>query len=133
MTGACMHAATKANRDRDYQRECQFRWCWCDALFMAPPGYFQLSQATGDDSYARFADKEFWATTDYLFRDLPGTAKGSGLFLRDSTFFKEKLDENGDQIFWSRGNGWVFAGIPAILEALPAGSPLRGRCDPPCP
>lgn len=129
VSSAAPSAASKADRDRDYQRACQFRWCWSDALFMAPPGYFQLSAATGDDAFADFADGEFWATADYLFRGLPDVAAGGGLFLRDSTFFEQR-DANGGSIFWSRGNGWVLAGLPAILEALPADDPRRGRCVP---
>eukprot|EP00892_Ulva_mutabilis_P009728 jgi/Ulvmu1/7127/UM034_0033.1 len=120
--------ASRAERALDYNRACQFRWCWCDALFMAPPGYFALSAATGNASYAAFADSEFWVTTDYLFRDLPAVANDAGLFLRDSTFF-DKRDANGDSIFWSRGNGWVFAGLPAILETLPGDDPRRPRYE----
>jgi unsaturated rhamnogalacturonyl hydrolase len=103
----------------DYSRACQLRWCWCDALFMSPPTFFALAAATGESKYVTYADAEYFATKDYLFRafdDLPG-----GLFLRDSTFFEggDELDENGNVVFWSRGNGWVFAGLPAIIEKLP--------------
>lgn len=122
-------AASQAERDLDYSRACQFRWCWCDALFMAPPGYFQLSADTGNNKFAKFADEEYWVTTDYLFRDLPSVARGSGLFLRDSTFFTQR-DDNGDAIYWSRGNGWVFAGLPAILDSLKKSDPMRSRCAP---
>jgi unsaturated rhamnogalacturonyl hydrolase len=78
--------------------------------------------------YLEFADKEYLATTEYLFRefdDIPG-----GLYLRDSTFFdpaEDPLDANGNLIFWSRGNGWVFGGLPAILRKLPATFAGRSR------
>ena len=31
----------------------------------------------------------------------------------------------GRKLFWSRGNGWVFAGIANMLDALPADDPHR--------
>ncbi len=101
-------------------RECQLRWCWCDALFMAPPTWMKLSLATGDDRYVEYADKEFWATHDYL-RD-PETS----LFFRDSRYF-ERRDEAGNKIFWSRGTGWVYAGLVNILRMLPEDHPSYPR------
>jgi rhamnogalacturonyl hydrolase YesR len=92
--------------------KCLERWCWSDALFMAPPVYFELSRATGDPRYAEFADAEFRATTAYLFD------AAESLYVRDSRFF-ERRDPQGRKIFWARGNGWVFAGLARILQALP--------------
>jgi len=91
---------------------CQLRWCWCDALFMAPQTWMRLSLVTGEDQYMEYADKEFWATTDYL-KD-PETH----LYFRDSRYF-ERREEAGNKIFWARGNGWVFAGLVNILRILP--------------
>src|SRR3546814_20827886 len=31
---------------------CTARWCWCDALFMAPPTRLRLPQAAGNRRYA---------------------------------------------------------------------------------
>ncbi len=101
-------------------RECQLRWCWCDALFMAPPTWMKLSLATGDDRYMEYADEEFWATVDYL-RD-PETS----LIFRDSRYF-EQHDEAGNKIFWSRGVGWVYAGLVNILRILPEDHPSYPR------
>jgi unsaturated rhamnogalacturonyl hydrolase len=99
---------------------CQRRWCWCDALFMGPPGWVALAGATGDARYQAYADKEYAATTALLLD--PDQA----LFYRDSSFFGKK-GENGEKIFWSRGNGWVYAGLARILTLLPADSPSRPR------
>jgi len=38
-----------------------------------------------------------------------------------------QVSPNGKKIFWSRGNGWVFAGIARILEYLPKRDPQRGE------
>ena len=101
---------------------CLKRWCWCDALFMSPPAWVDLTQQTGDPRYTEFAMAEFWATTDFLYDP------AEKLFFRDSRFF-ERRDDKGRKQFWSRGNGWVFAGIANILDVLPKDSPHRARLE----
>jgi rhamnogalacturonyl hydrolase YesR len=108
---------------KDYESTpCLRRWCWCDALFMSPPAWVELAKQTGDDRYTRFAMAEFWATTDFLFDPV------EKLYFRDSRFF-ERRDDQGRKQFWSRGNGWVFAGIANILEVLPDGDVNRPRLE----
>jgi len=99
---------------------CQLRWCWCDALFMSPQTWIMLSLATGEDQYMAYADKEYWATTDYLLDP------EFNLYYRDSRFFTRR-DEAGNKIFWSRGNGWVYAGLVNILRVLPQDHPSYPR------
>ena len=101
---------------------CQDRWCWCDALFMAPPAWIALSRLTGDDRYLAHADAEFWASTDFLYD------RGEHLYYRDGRFIAQR-DPQGRKIFWGRGNGWVFAGLARILTDLPAGHPSRPRYE----
>jgi unsaturated rhamnogalacturonyl hydrolase len=95
---------------------CQDRWCWCDALFMAPPAWGALSSATGDGRYLAHADQEFWATTDFLYD-------------KQSQRFIAQRDGAGRKIFWGRGNGWVFAGLARILGELPRDYPSRPRYE----
>ena len=102
--------------------ECLRRWCWCDALFMAPPAWVELSRQTKDPRYRDYALQEFWATTDFLYDP------AEQLYFRDSRFF-ERRDTQGRKQFWSRGNGWVFAGIANILDALPSNHPQRARLE----
>ncbi|MBK1789939.1 glycoside hydrolase family 88/105 protein [Persicirhabdus sediminis] len=91
------------------------RWAWCDALFMAPPTWAAMSAATGDPKYREFMVREYKAATDFLYDE------DEDLYFRDSSFFK-KREKSGEKIFWSRGNGWVFAGLPLIMEQLPKDS-----------
>jgi rhamnogalacturonyl hydrolase YesR len=97
---------------------CFQRWCWCDALFMAPAGWMALSQTTKDARYQAYADKEYKASTDFL-RD-----PQENLFYRDSNYFERRGPHN-EKIFWSRGNGWVYGGLARILTVLPKDSPSR--------
>jgi len=108
---------------KDYEEtECLRRWCWCDALFMSPPAWVELTRQTGDARYAEYALREFWDTTNFLYDP------AEQLFFRDSRFF-ERRDEQARKQFWSRGNGWVFAGIANILDALPPGHPQRADLE----
>src|SRR5580704_9035026 len=97
-------------------------WSWCDSLFMAPPVWMQLFAATGDESYLDFAVKNWWRTTDYLYDP------NEHLYFRDSTYF-DRRETNGKKIFWSRGNGWVIAGLVRMLQLLPANHPSRARFE----
>lgn len=95
---------------------CKQRWCWADAIFMAPPVWAHLAKITGDESYLDFMDKEFWATTDYLYKP------EEKLYLRDSRYF-DRFDDDGKLIYWGRGNGWVYAGLARTLSYLPKDYP----------
>lgn len=92
----------------------QDRWNWCDALFMSPPVWAKIYNITGDKKYLDFMVAEYKASTDFLFD------KEQSLYYRDENFIG-KLD-NGTKIFWSRGNGWVFAGLTNLMNELDAGS-----------
>jgi rhamnogalacturonyl hydrolase YesR len=102
------------------QQKSKDRWWWCDALFMAPPVLTKLAALTGDRKYLDFMNREFMATTDYLYD------KEEHLYFRDDKYFN-KREANGKKIFWSRGNGWVFAGLARILETMPADYPGREK------
>jgi unsaturated rhamnogalacturonyl hydrolase len=97
-------------------------WSWCDSLFMAPPVWMQLFAATGDERYLDFAVKNWWRTTDYLYDPT------EHLYFRDSTYF-DRRETNGKKIFWSRGNGWVMAGLVRVLQSLPTNYPSRVRFE----
>lgn len=87
-------------------------WAWCDALFMGPAGLAELSTVAGDRKYLTTAVSLWWKTTDYLFDP------AETLYFRDSRFF-DKKEANGRKVFWSRGNGWVLAGLARLLAQTP--------------
>ena len=98
------------------------RWSWCDSLFMAPTAWARLTAATGNKAYLDFAVKQWWITTDYLYD------KTDHLYFRDSTYF-DKKEANGSKKFWSRGNGWVIAGLARVLQFMPADYPDRPKFE----
>lgn len=87
-------------------------WAWCDALFMGPPSMAMLSVATNDMKYLKKADTLWWKTSAYLYD------KKQNLYYRDSRFFKRR-EANGKKVFWSRGNGWVLAGLARMMDNMP--------------
>jgi unsaturated rhamnogalacturonyl hydrolase len=94
------------------------RWTWADALYMAPPTLGRLAQATGDERYLKFMDREFMAAYDALYDP------SEKLFYRDARFIGMRSPE-GRKVFWSRANGWVYAGLALLLETLPPDYPTR--------
>lgn len=85
---------------------------WCDALYMAPPTMAMLSRITGNPKYANRMNELWWKTSDYLYDPT------EHLYFRDSRYF-EPREANGQKVFWSRGNGWVLAGLARVLNNLP--------------
>lgn len=95
-------------------------WSWCDALYMGPTALSYLATATGQPKYLDLASRLWWKTTDYLYDP------SEQLFFRDGRYF-DRREKNGEKVFWSRGNGWVLAGLVRVLENMPASHPDRQR------
>jgi rhamnogalacturonyl hydrolase YesR len=77
------------------------------------PAYFQLNDELFQQTYDRLYNQQerlFARDASYLWNE-----KGEG-----------KREANGKQIFWSRGNGWVAAGLVRMLKELPNDYPKRG-------
>jgi unsaturated rhamnogalacturonyl hydrolase len=94
------------------------RWTWADSLYMAPPTIGLLAKITGNDRYLRFVDAEFAFAYDSLFDPT------DALFYRDARFVEQRTP-SGAKVFWSRGNGWVYAGLALFLDSVPDEHPTR--------
>jgi rhamnogalacturonyl hydrolase YesR len=83
---------------------------WIDDMYMITALQVQAFRATGE---AEYLDRAARTMTAYLDR----LQQPNGLFFHapDSPFF------------WSRGNGWVAAGMTELLRSLPEDDPRRGR------
>jgi beta-galactosidase len=93
-------------------------WSWADALYMAPPTQVRLAKATGDERYLDLAQSEFLATKSLLYDPK------DHLFYRDVRYIDQRTP-NGQKVFWSRGNGWAYAGLAEVLDGLPGDHPSR--------
>jgi rhamnogalacturonyl hydrolase YesR len=102
--------ANRATTDISWKKGHQDRWNWCDALFMSPPVWAKLYNITGEEKYLDFLMEEFKATTKFLFD------KKEHLYFRDERYIAKR--DFGNKVFWSRGNGWVFAGLANVMDEL---------------
>ncbi len=93
-------------------------WWWCDALYMAPPTLAKLAKYLNTPQYLALNDSLFQECYDLLYD------KGEHLFYRDANYLlnaqgEGKREGNKQKVFWSRGNGWVVAGLARLLNELP--------------
>ena len=95
-------------------------WWWCDALFMAPPAWARLYKVTGSRVYLDYMNREWWTTSSRLYDSR------EHLYSRDASYLS-KTEANGKKLFWSRGNGWVLAGLVRVLEFMPEDYPDRPK------
>jgi len=93
-------------------------WWWIDALQMGMPVFARLGAITGESAYwNRMFDM-------YLYSKNVHGGKGlynpkDKLWLRDADFVRPYKEPNGEDCYWSRGNGWVIAAMVRVLEQNP--------------
>ncbi len=90
-------------------------WWWIDAFYVAMPVFTRLGIIHADTDYF---DKM------YALYDDTKTRRGlydasAGLWYHSAGYLPPATTPNGEPIFWSRGNGWVFAALAKVLEHLP--------------
>jgi rhamnogalacturonyl hydrolase YesR len=119
-----MMAGIKANIDRQMAdpKPGRVDWWWCDSLYMCPPVLTRLAAATGDHKYIDYLNTMYWDTVDYLYNPK------EHLFYRDKNFF-DKRTKNGKEVYWSRGNGWVLAGLARLMDYLPKDDASRPKFE----
>lgn len=89
-------------------------WWWADGLYMVMPVMTKLHKITGDE---RYLEKlyNYICYSDSIMLD-----QKTGLYYRDAKYiYPAHKTSNGKKDFWSRGNGWVFAGLAKVLRDLP--------------
>jgi unsaturated rhamnogalacturonyl hydrolase len=65
-------------------------------------------------------DRQWWITSKLLYDEK------DHLYSRDASYL-DKHQANGKKVYWSRGNGWVAAGIVRIIQDLPKDFPNRSK------
>lgn len=102
--------------------QAQIPWWWCDSLFMAPPVWSRMYAATHDTKYLTYMNEHWWQTSMTLY------SPKWHLYYRDITYLHAK-GPNGKPVFWSRGEGWVMAGLVRTLEYMPKDYATRGKFE----
>jgi unsaturated rhamnogalacturonyl hydrolase len=97
-------------------------WNWIDALQMAMPVFVRLGNLYNDTSYFNRM-YAMYAFTKYNHGGKGLYNQAEKLWWRDKDFVPPYKEPNGDDCYWSRGNGWVVAALVRTLEALPKTDP----------
>jgi unsaturated rhamnogalacturonyl hydrolase len=90
-------------------------WTWIDALQMAMPIFAQLGKITGDK---RYSERMYEMYMDSKVKQGFYNPKDK-LWWRDKDFKAPFKEPNGEDCYWSRGNGWVVAALVRVLNILP--------------
>ncbi len=101
-------------------------WHWIDAIQMAMPIFAQLGVITGDTAYFDRAYEMYVYTRD-RHGDNGLYNPEDRLWWRDKDFDPPYTEPNGEDCYWSRGNGWVVAALARVLEILPENEVHRGE------
>lgn len=97
-------------------------WNWIDALQMAMPVFVRLGVLYNDTSY--FASMyDMYAFTKNKHGDKGLYNPEDHLWWRDKDFDPPYKEPNGEDCYWSRGNGWVVAALVRTMQLLPRTDP----------
>ncbi len=93
-------------------------WWWIDALQMAMPVFARLGALEKNEKY--------WDRLFEMYLHTRNAEGGKGLYnakdhlwWRDKDFDPPYQEPNGEDCYWSRGNGWVIAAMARVLEQSP--------------
>jgi unsaturated rhamnogalacturonyl hydrolase len=99
-------------------------WKTTDDLQMAMPVFAGLGKVYKDESYYdRMNEMYEYAKTHIGGRGLYD--EEDHLWCRDSTFLPPYKEPNGENCYWSRGNGWVIAALVRTMDGMPNNSYRR--------
>lgn len=119
---------TKASFDSMLVTDKINDWDWIDAIQMAMPVLAQLGRIYDDNRYFERMYEMYMHTRN--------TEGGSGLYnpkddlwWRDKDYIPPYKEPNGEDCYWSRGNGWVVAALVRVLEEIPENEPHRKQYE----
>ena len=99
-------------------------WSWVDAIQMGMPLLAQLGQIYNDTAYWEKMYKMYtYSRNKHGENGLYNTEEH--LWWRDGDFDPPVTSPNGEDIYWSRGNGWVYACLVRVLNIIPEDEPHR--------
>ena len=91
-------------------------WTWIDAIQMAMPVYMQMYNITGEAKYRDHGMKMYRWSRNECGGGLFNTR--DGLWWRDADYVPPYVEPDGQQCYWSRGNGWVYAALVRCMNEL---------------
>ena len=101
-------------------------WNWIDAIQMAMPVFARLGKDFQDEAYFERMNEMYLFTRD-KHGDNGLYNPEDGLWWRDADYDPPYTEPNGEDCYWSRGNGWVLAALVRVMELLPEDHPYRDK------
>ncbi|MCC3154979.1 glycoside hydrolase family 88 protein [Hymenobacter sp. BT770] len=103
-------------------------WNWIDALQMAMPVFAKLGVLTKDTAYYGKMYRIYnYSKTKHGTNGLYNPQ--DKLWWRDKDFVPPYKEPNGEDCYWSRGNGWVVAAMVRVLDVMPKDAPHRAEYE----
>lgn len=99
-------------------------WDWIDAIQMGLPIFAKLGVIYEDDSYFERMF-EMYNYSKWKHGDNGLFNPEDGLWWRDADFDPPYTEPNGEDCYWSRGNGWVVVALAKALDIIPENAPHR--------
>lgn len=101
-------------------------WSWIDAIQMSMPVFAKLGVIHDDTNYF---DKMYslYRFTKYRHGGRGLYNQDDHLWWRDASFVPPVTTPNGKQVYWSRGNGWVYAALVRVLSVIPENETHRSE------
>lgn len=100
-------------------------WTWIDAIQMAMPVFAKLGGMYKDDKYFDYMYKMYAYSKNEEGGGLYN--KADKLWWRDKDFVPPYKEPNGEDCYWSRGNGWVVAALVRVLDLIPENEKHRAE------
>lgn len=101
-------------------------WSWIDAIQMGMPVLAKLGQLFNNPEYfEKMYDMYMFTRNGHGVNGLFN--EKDGLWWRDADFDPPCTEPNGEDCYWSRGNGWVVAALVRVLDIIPVNEPHRNQ------
>ena len=107
-----------ADDDADFegQRAKRQFWWWIDAIQMTMPALAHMTNITGDTKYKHEGKRLYeWIRNQ---EDGGMFNESEGLWWRDRDFNAPYKEQDGNNCYWSRRNGWVLAALCRSLNFI---------------
>jgi len=99
-------------------------WSWIDAIQMGMPVFAKMGVLEKDNRYyEKMYQMYMYSRNNHGDHGLYNPK--DGLWWRDADFDPPYKEPNGEDCYWSRGNGWVIAALAKVLNIIPANAPHR--------
>ena len=115
-TGKGSLEPTKENLTKQMESGRVDYWTWIDAIQMEMPVYVKMYAITGNKQYLDYAMKSYAWSRNTCGNGLINVKEG--LWWRDKDYVPPYKEKDGNNCYWSRGNGWVYAALVRCMNVL---------------